>query len=148
MNTIELIWCGAITIALLIVIYKITQFQRMNSHLIAMAKNYAALMGQKSGEARGLAQRERIKEEAKGQLVEALAEEIPWGQKIIENLRARGMTDGQLFAMITDPDVLKGVNVLSDMGRGIMKGAGDLLGKEKPKDDYTAEYLKTLKGRA
>jgi len=117
----------------------------MNSHLIAMAKNYAALMGQKSGEIRLGQQRERIKEEAKGQLVEALAEEIPWGQKIIENLRARGMTDGQLFAMITDPDVLKGVNVLSDMGRGIMKGAGELLDKKPKEGDYVNDYLKTLR---
>ena len=140
------VWNTILTALVLYSIYIVTRFQRLNNHVIAMAKNYASIMGQKSAEVRGAAATERIREESKAQLVDAISTEIPWGANIIGNLRKQGMNDSQLFALITDPEVLKGLSVLADAGKGLMKGIFDLI--PGPKDgapgDFEAQYKRSL----
>ena len=136
MNELELIYCAVVTIWMLALTLIVANYYRMNKHLIAMAKNYATEMGQKSGESRAQTARTRIKEEHKGALLDSLAAEIPFAKNVIDRMRDGGMGDNEILVMLSDPDILNGIvrvaqgaGVVVDSLKGLI-GGGD---KDKPK---------------
>jgi hypothetical protein len=133
-----------ITLWVLIVSIYVARLQLANNYIIGMAGKYGAIMGKKSGEVRAEKATARMQSEGKGKLLEAVASEVPFANRIITYLREQGSTDQELFAMMTDPDALRGIKVLSETFGGLMTAGADFLEKRteaKPKPDGL-DYLR------
>lgn len=131
-----------VILAVVIILYRL---YRTNNYIRAAANKWFGHMGTESGKVRNKQKRERIKLETKGKLVSAIGEEIPFATGVIKRLRKDGMSDDDLFTMITDPEVVDGILVLAKgMGKGAealkgLFGKGD--GQKKPKKEKGPERL-------
>ena len=131
-----LIWNAVLTVVLLYVLYRVTQWQQINSHLVGLARRGAQVMNEASVESRRASTKERIKEEHKGAFLDSLAAEIPFAKNVIDRMRDGGMGDNEILVMLSDPDILNGIvrvaqgaGVVVDSLKGLI-GGGD---KDKPK---------------
>jgi hypothetical protein len=130
------IWALAIT-------YMTVKFYRLNNYIIGRAKAWATIAGRQSGEARKETQRERVMDETKGKLIDALSEELPFGDRLIGNLRKSGVSDNELFIMATDPDVWRVINNIGGLAKGALDGAKGLFKgdpEKKKLQDWKEQY--------
>lgn len=105
-----------------VVIYR---FWKLKGHVIGWAKAYASIQGERSGEARREKADAKLVASGRQKIVDTIASNVPGAGTM---LKASGVTDGEAFAMFTDPATLKGLKVLADFAGSIGKfvaGAGE-----------------------
>lgn len=103
------------TIYLTIVLYR---FKQTKTRIETMASNWAAHMGQESGQARQ--EKASTKHLASGQqkIMDTVAAQIPGAASI---LKSSGVSENEAWALITDPNTMKGLKVLMDTFSGVGK---------------------------
>jgi hypothetical protein len=110
-----------------------------------MAGNYASIMGKKSGQARHDTAQTKQLESAQGKIIETLSAQIPGAAGL---LKSSGLNDGEAWAMVTDPNTLKGLKVIFDTLGGAAKFFSDKTDgeprKRKNKRNNQGAPLKTL----
>ncbi len=116
------------TIYLTIILYR---FKQTKIRIETMASNWAQYMGEKSGQVRqGKAQSKHL---ASGQtkILDTIASQVPGAASI---LKTSGVSDDEAWALITDPNTMKGIKVIMETLGGVTKfieKAGDKTGKKK-----------------
>jgi len=89
-------------------------------------------MGVKSGESKRATKNAKIREQSKGKLIDAIADEVPYASAIIGNLvEKQGMKENELWAMATDPDIIQGVVVLAKGAKSVTEAIGGIFGGDK-----------------
>lgn len=135
------------TVIILYLFYRLSTFNKLTNRILTNANNWMSYMGSRGAETKRREARERITTEGKTKLVNSIAENVPFGARVVESLRNQGMNDTELFTMVTDPDVLRGMRVLADFGKGVTDGIAGLIGGEKGEGEATweQEYQKSLR---
>lgn len=88
---------------------------RKFGHLIGMAKNYASILGEKSGESRRGAKNKILVKGAKEKVINGMIEQLPLGGLLKKIMEDKGVSAEEIFALIQDEDFMKGVKAILGM---------------------------------
>lgn len=134
-----LLLCLANTIAIL-------YFYRLKRRIFTMANNWASHMGKASGKVRHDAAQTRQLESGQAKVIETLSAQIPGLTGI---LKSSGVSDGEAWALATDPNTLKGLKVIFDTLGGAAKffnrGGDGGPKKKRPRKNVGDAPLKELR---
>lgn len=94
-----------------------------------MASNWAQHMGDTSGQARREKADAKLVASGQSKLVDTIAANVPGAASM---LRASNVSDGEAWAMLTDPNTMKGIKVIVEGLGGVTKWI-EKMGEKGPK---------------
>lgn len=121
-------------------------FYRTKRRIFTMAGNYASILGKKSGEVRHEQASSKHLASGQAKVIDTLSSQVPGLSGI---LKSSGVSNGEAWALATDPNTLKGLKVIFDTLGGAAKFFTDKAEgqprKRKDKRSTQGAPLKELK---
>lgn len=118
--------------------YKALKYERLAKKYEPMAKQLATMLGSLSGDSKYRTKQKRLSEEAQKQVVKNIRSKIPLGLD-------KGLRDEHIFALMFNPDFVKGgMRLFKGVGWGLEKLGLKIPGiseeDEKPIRSYTKGF--------